>query len=180
MSMPVPDDSGRADDAGGQGGSSGLHRRTEGTSPSIRKVVPYEPKDSSNDRSGLVTVGATRGSGALLAQVEQVRASSGAPPAKFLRRLLFFWLRIYVHSTKRGKEERVNVAVPVPIPLLAILFPGRLTWNQALKVATLADDPERASEIGRYLESCMGLELVRVEQDNPEREQRELVVIGFD
>ena len=85
-----------------------------------------------------------------------------------------------VRSTKRGKVERVTVAIPIPIPLVGIMFPGRLNWNQALQVAALADDPERAQDVGQYLESCMGLELVRVEQDHPERQHHELVVVGLD
>ena len=36
------------------------------------------------------------------------------------------------------------------------------------------------AEIGSYLESCMGLELVRVEQNNPDRDYNELVVVGLD
>ena len=157
--MSVPDDGARAEDA--------------------RKVVPFAQKARGLDQAG-ATVAPTRGAGALLAQVEQVRASTGASPAKSLRRLVFFWLRVYVRSTKRGKVERVNVAIPIPIPLVGAMFPGRLNWNQALQVATLADDPDHAPEIGQYLESCMGLELVRVEQDHPERQYHELVVVGLD
>jgi len=157
--MSVPDDSGHADD--------------------VRKVVPFAQKVRAIDQAGAASAPG-RGTGALLAQVEQVRASTEATPAKSLRRLLFFWLRVYVRSTKRGKVERVNVAIPIPIPLVGILFPGRLNWNQALQVATLADDPEHARDIGEYLESCMGLELVRVEQDHPERQHYELVVVGLD
>ena len=158
MNPSIPDSSGRAGDG---------------------KIVPFTAQSRTLDRGG-ATVAPPTAAGALLAHVEQVRSATAATPAKTFRRLLFFWFRVYVRSNKRGKAERVNVAIPIPIPLLGLLFPGKLSWNQALQVATLADDPETLPEIGTYLESCMGLELVRVEQDNPDREHYELVVVGLD
>lgn len=159
MTQSLPDSTNRGDDAG--------------------KVVPFAQKSRAVDRSTASVVPAA-GAGALLAQVEQVRASTESTPAKTFRRLLFFWFRVYVRSTKRGKAERVNVAIPIPIPLVGLLFPGRLSWNQALQIASMANDPQTVPEIGQYLESCMGLELVRVEQDHPERQHHELVVVGLD
>lgn len=37
-----------------------------------------------------------------------------------------------------------------------------------------------AAAVGRYVESCMALELIRVEEENVERSKRTLVVIGLD
>ena len=159
MSISLPDNTARGDDAG--------------------KIVRFAPQTRALDRAGASVVPAA-GAGTLLAEVEQVRASTAATPARSLRRLLFFWFRVYVRSSKRGKAEHVNVAIPIPIPLVGLLFPGRLSWTQALQVATMAADPAAVPDIGPYLESCMGLELVRVEQDHPDRDYRELVVVGLD
>lgn len=118
------------------------------------------------------------GAGTLQTEVERMRQANGRPLSTTLRRLLFVWLRIYVNSSKRGKQERVNLAIPVPIPLVGAFFPGRVDFTQALKAVNLAhEDPQSA---GPFLESCMALELIRVETDYAERDKRELVVIGLD
>ena len=119
-----------------------------------------------------------RNAGTLQTEVEQMRQSTGTPLATSLRRLLFVWFRVYVRTSKRGKEERVNVGIPIPIPVVGALLRQHLDFAQALKVVGLAhQDPQAA---GQYLESCMALELVRVETGNAERDKQELVVVGLD
>ncbi len=121
-----------------------------------------------------------RGAGALTTEVEQMRNATATRVTTTLRRVLFFWLRIYVHSTQdqRGKDERINIAIPIPIPVVGALFKRRLDFTHAVKAVTLAHD--NPQEAGRYLESCMAVELIRVETDNAARGKSELVVIGLD
>ena len=113
-------------------------------------------------------------------QIQQLQAATAASPIRSLRRLLFVWLRIYVNESKRGKGTKVNLAIPLPIPLIGALFSRHLAWNQAARVATLAQDEADYAEIEALLESCMGLELIRVEEDKAERGKKTTVVIGLD
>ena len=116
----------------------------------------------------------------LMAQAEQVQRATAAPWSKVVRRWLFVWLRIYVHETKRGKETHVNLAIPIPLPFIGMAFRHHLTWDQAYMAARMAQEPDGASAVGRYLESCMALEMIRVEEEDADRDKRELVVIGLD
>src|SRR4051812_49020937 len=74
----------------------------------------------------------------LIAQAQEVREATAVPAGKRLRRLIFMWLRIYVLDVKYGKTQRVNVAIPIPIPLLGALFGGQMPLERALKVAQMA------------------------------------------
>ena len=90
------------------------------------------------------------------------------------------WFRVFVHEQKRGKSERVNVRIPIPIPILGVFFPAGLSRQRALKalaIAESADDPAEA--VSDYLDSVMGFELVRVDESKGP-EHRSLVVVGFD
>lgn len=116
----------------------------------------------------------------LMAQAQEVRAATAVPAGKRLRRLIFMWLRIYVFEVKYGKAQRVNVAIPIPIPLIGALFGGQLSLEQALKVARLSEEENDADAAGSYLDSAMGLELVRVDQVDEDADKRQLVVIGLD
>lgn len=112
--------------------------------------------------------------------VETVRALAAVPPARIARRFLFLWFRVFVRESKRSKVERVNVRIPIPIPIVGALMPLRLSRARALNAVALvgsSDDP--ASELGDYLESVMGFELVRVDERKGE-DHRSLVVVGFD
>lgn len=90
------------------------------------------------------------------------------------------WFRVFVRETKRGKVERVNVRIPIPIPVIGALMPLHLSRARALNAVALvgsADDP--ATEMSDYLESVMGFELVRVDERKGD-DHRSLVVVGFD
>ena len=58
----------------------------------------------------------------LMVQVDTVRSMAKAAPVKIGRRALFSWLRIFVHHP--GNGERVNLRIPIPIPLVGLLLPG--------------------------------------------------------
>ena len=118
------------------------------------------------------------GQAALPQIVRQVRDGSRQPYGTFLRRVLFFWLRVYVCEVyTNGKSKAVNVRIPIPLPLIGAFFQSKLSWSQAFQFI------ERSSRTQgipaeRFLESCMALEFVRVYEDKEEKE--ELVVIGLD
>ena len=117
---------------------------------------------------------------ALRNEVESVRALAAAPPSRVVRRFVFLWFRVFVHEQKHGKVERVNVKIPIPIPLVGGLFaPGlsRAKALRALAIAESSDDP--ATAVSDYLDSVMGFELVRVDERKSE-DNRSLVVVGFD
>ena len=121
-----------------------------------------------------------RGVAELRHEVESVRALASPPPSRVVRRFVFLWFRVFVHETKHGKTERVNVKIPIPIPLVgALLWPG-LSRAKALKAVALAqssDDP--ATAVSDYLDSVMGFELVRVDE-RKSSDHHSLVVVGFD
>ena len=110
--------------------------------------------------------------------VRQVRDGSRQPYGTFLRRVLFFWLRVYVCEVyTNGKSKAVNVRIPIPLPLIGAFFQSKLSWSQAFQ---FIERGRRAQGIPpeRFLESCMALEFVRVYEDKEEKE--ELVVVGLD
>ncbi|HEY6958488.1 MAG TPA: hypothetical protein VI814_06680 [Candidatus Limnocylindria bacterium] len=112
--------------------------------------------------------------------VDSVRALAPASPTRFVRRVLFVWFRVFVRETKHQKVERVNVRIPIPIPLIGALLPLGLSRAKALKAVALAessDDP--ANDVSDYLDSVMGFELVRVDERKG-NDHRSLVVVGFD
>lgn len=105
---------------------------------------------------------------------------STASNGRTVRRLLFVWLRIFSYETKWGKAQKVNVGIPIPIPLIGALFGRQISWEQATHLAAdpdVANDPEFYDA---YLSSCMSLEFVRFQEYHPERGKKQLVVIGFD
>jgi hypothetical protein len=109
----------------------------------------------------------------LMMQVETVQSLAKAAPVKIGRRALFSWLRIFVHNPSDG--ERVNLRIPIPIPLVGLLLPTQPPVNQALRLRNLmvqSDDPAKTLET--YLDSLMAIEFIRVEDDD------ELVIIGLD
>lgn len=109
----------------------------------------------------------------LMMQVETVQALAKAEPIKIGRRALFSWLRIFVHNPSDG--ERVNIRIPLPIPLVGLLLPQQPPVNQALRLRNMmvqSDDPAKTLET--YLDSLMAFEFIRVEDDD------ELVIIGLD
>lgn len=109
----------------------------------------------------------------LMVQVETVQSLAKAPPAKIGRRALFSWLRIFVHDAK--DNERVNLRIPIPIPLVGLLLPQQPPVNQALRLRNMmveSDDPGKTLEV--YLDSLMAVEFIRVNDGD------ELVIIGLD
>ena len=112
--------------------------------------------------------------------IENIRRLAAAPPSRVLRRFAFMWFRVFVRETKWGKTERVNVRIPIPIPIIGGLFPPGLSRAKALRALALAqqsDDP--ASAVSDYLDSTMGFEFVRVEE-RKSADRHSLVVVGFD
>lgn len=110
-------------------------------------------------------------------EVKALQNLSTIPIGSSLRRLVFVWLRIYVNETKHGKSEKVNIKIPLPIPLLGATFARQLSFQRAAK---LAADVRRGQDVSETLDSAMGFEFVRVEDGNPERGRSSLVVIGLD
>jgi hypothetical protein len=109
----------------------------------------------------------------MMVQVETVQSLAKAAPVKIGRRALFSWLRIFVHHP--GDGERVNLRIPIPIPLVGLLLPSQPPVNQALRLRNMmvaSDDPAKTLET--YLDSMMAVEFIRVEDDG------ELVIIGLD
>lgn len=109
----------------------------------------------------------------LLAQMETVQSLAKAAPVKIGRRALFSWLRIFVYNP--GDGERVNLRIPIPIPLVGLLLPQQPPANQALRLRNMmvaSDDPAKTLET--YLDSLMAVEFIRVQDDD------ELVIIGLD
>jgi hypothetical protein len=114
-------------------------------------------------------------------EVDHVRALASPAPSRFLRRVLFMWFRVFVSERKAGKEERVNVRIPIPIPIVGLLLPYGVSQQHALKaLAAARDDPEPEETLARYLESVMAVELVRVDERSSATGKRSTVVVGFD
>lgn len=109
----------------------------------------------------------------LMVQVDTVRSMAKAAPVKIGRRALFSWLRIFVHHP--GSGERVNLRIPIPIPLVGLLLPTQPPVNQALRLRNMmAESDNPAKTLETYMESLMAIEFIRVEEDD------ELVIIGLD
>lgn len=110
-------------------------------------------------------------------QVKELQMLSTLPIGSTLRRFVFVWLRIYVNERKRGKNEKVNIKIPLPIPLLGAAFSRQLSFQRAAKLAAQAG---RGQDLSELLDSEMGFEFIRVEDDHSERDKSTLVVIGLD
>ena len=148
--------------------------------PSYAAVVSSERLPATVASRVVEVVGRDRSVSRMREDLDQIRAIAAAPPARVLRRFVFLWFRVYVNEKKHGKVERVNVRIPIPVPLIGGLFPPNLSRAKALRalaIAESADDP--ASAVSDYLDSVMGFELVRVDERKSD-EHRSLVVVGFD
>jgi hypothetical protein len=110
-------------------------------------------------------------------EAKQLQEISQVPVTRSLRRLLFVWFRVYVRETKYGKAQKVNVSIPLPIPLLGATFARQLSLQKAAKLAAQARSGQDLDEL---LESEMGFEFVRVQEEQPERGKSQLVVVGLD
>lgn len=122
--------------------------------------------------SSLASLKQEQGALEIQQQVEHIRGLSKADTIKLSRRVLFSWLRIYV---REKNNRRVNIRIPIPLPLVGLLLPQQMSNNQAL---ALRNQMIRGDDPGQLLEdamnSSMALELIRVDEED------ELVVIGFD
>lgn len=118
----------------------------------------------------------------MVLDVPSIQALTTVAPNTALRRLLFMWFRVFVFETKaNGRVERVNIKLPLPIPLVGAFLSRRMSSRQALKALTAAEQsPDGFAVIERYMDSNMGFEFVRVEEHNPATGRYELVVVGFD
>ena len=115
----------------------------------------------------------------LRSDVDHIRAMAAPPPSRVLRRFLFMWFRVFVHETKHGKTQRVNVRIPIPIPIVGALFPYGLSRAKALSALAIAESADVPAEaVSDYLDSVMGFEFVRVDERKGDHHQ--LVVVGFD
>lgn len=110
---------------------------------------------------------------------KQLQELSKVPPTRVFRRLFFVWFRVYVRETKYGKTERVNVKIPLPIPIIGAAFSRELSLQKAAKIAAEVRRG-RSIELDELLDSEMGFEFVRVHEEHPERGKSQLVVVGLD
>ena len=108
----------------------------------------------------------------LVQSVEQIRTLTAVSPATQTRRLLFSWLRIYV-TEKNG--SKVNLRIPIPIPIIGALLPRHISSKQALTLyQSIRESGDETAVLTSYLDQQMGFEMIRVEEED------ELVIIGFD
>lgn len=115
--------------------------------------------------------------------IRRIQKVTKRPLTEFLRRATFFWFRIYIRELdfNKGKDERVNIRIPILIPFVGALFRRQLSQRQALKAMTLARREMNGPKlVEAYLDSCMAVEFLRVEESDPEKGKWELVVIGLD
>lgn len=117
---------------------------------------------------------------AIVGEVRALQDLTAIEPSRFVRRLLFLWFRVFVRSRRDGRrEERVDIRIPIPLPLVGALFPRSVGWRHALAAISAArESADPTATMRAHLESVMAVELVRVE--NERRDKHELVVIGFD
>lgn len=120
--------------------------------------------------------------GDLPAQIQLVRDLTATRPGTIARRALFMWLRIFVDEAKPGgKRERVNIRVPLPLPLLGLLLPYKISGSTALAAlaeAHAAQDGPTALQ--RALDAHMPFEFVHVQETNERSGKQSLVVIGLE
>ena len=88
--------------------------------------------------------------------------------------------RIYVCEIRGDEMEKVNIRIPIPVPLLGAFMRRRLAEEQALKLLELIRGGGPPGAVEGYIESCMGMELLRVEEFDARRGEWSLVVIGLD
>jgi hypothetical protein len=133
------------------------------------------------DRSPLDGRGSLMLSGAPLRDLELVRIASTRPASTGLRRLLFVWLRIFVSErNSAGDWERVDLRIPLPIPIIGAMLQRKLDHQRALRaLASLEDDPSGAA-LSRQLDAFTGFEFIRVEEQASRKGKSSLVVIGID
>jgi hypothetical protein len=142
--------------------------------------MPVPFKDKNGGTIQIRTDNAPHNLTSIPEQVKALQEMTTVSPLRQLRRLLFVWLRIFVYESKRGKGEKVNISIPLAIPLVGTMFAREISWQQAVQLVTSRELAEDPTLLKTYLESCMGLELMRVEDEKPERGTKELVVIGLD
>ena len=114
---------------------------------------------------------------AIKTDVDAIRSLAAQPATRVLRRFLFVWFRVFVDERKHGKTERVNVRIPIPIPLVGAFLAHGLSRQKALAALALAQNADEA--VSDYLDSVMGFEFVRVDERKGE-DRRSLMVVGFD
>lgn len=141
-----------------------------------RKPIPYAP-DSSRTIEIIQDPPRADRIINIADETKQLQEISIVPPSSAFRRLFFIWLRVYVRESKYGKAQKVNVKIPIPIPIIGAAFSRHLSFQKAAKLAAMA---QRGQDISELLESEMGFEFVRVQEEQPERGKSQLVVVGLD
>jgi hypothetical protein len=141
-----------------------------------RKPVLYKPNEA-RDVEIVQESGRTDRIINLGEEVKEIQSASTIPMGSYFRRWIFVWLRVFVIESKRGKQERVNIKIPIPIPIIGAAFSRQLSFQKAAKVAAQV---RRGEDVSDVLDSTMGFEFIRVEDDHPERGKSTLVVIGLD
>jgi hypothetical protein len=144
---------------------------------SQREPIPYRPSNTRKveivtdlpPSERIINIGS---------DAKEVQEMSSASPVRLFRRLFFVWLRVYVVETKHGKAQKVNVAIPIPIPFIGATFSRQLSYAKAARIANQARRGE--IDLDEAIESTMGLEIVRVHEEQPERGKSQLVVVGLD
>jgi hypothetical protein len=115
----------------------------------------------------------------LARQIQTIQATSQQPQSAVWRRALLIWLRIYQWEKIEGsKARRLDLRIPIPLPIIGIFFRRRLTWDQALQALCALRRAPDAEMIEPYLDARMAVEVLRIEEEKGQKQ--ELLVIGLD
>lgn len=116
----------------------------------------------------------------LTRQIQTIQSMSEQPQSTTWRRAILLWLRIYQWEKVEGSKARtLDLRIPIPVPVLGLFFRRQLAWDQALRVVrALRRMPGDEEMIEPYLDSCMAMEFLRMEEEKGSK--KELLVIGFD
>jgi len=113
-------------------------------------------------------------------QIQAIQSVSERPRATTWRRAFLLWLRIYQwEKIKDGsKAKRLDLRIPIPVPILGVFLRRRLTWEQALHLLHALRRSSATEMFEPYLDGCMALEVLRIEEEK--NDKQELLVIGLD
>lgn len=111
-------------------------------------------------------------------QITEVQTISTQSQSTTWRRAFLVWLRIYQYEKQEGRKAKVlDLRIPIPLPVLGLLFPRNLSWDQALRVLKHI----RAQDnhlVEPALEGSMAIEFLRIEEEKAHKQ--EILVIGID
>jgi hypothetical protein len=145
-------------------------------------LAPVTDSVPVREQAGPIWFPPPRSPAELDAQVQQVRSLTTVTPTTVVRRGLFMWLRIFVLEEKAsGKRSRVNMRIPIPLPLIGLLLPWRMSSRQALAVLNqMYESEEGAALAERTLAGHTAFEFIHVEESNPKTGAWSYVVMGLE